>query len=46
MSNAGNMVNNMRFINTHPSNGLIQAKGNGTIETENAQTIDWISYIF
>ena len=43
MSNVGNVTNNMTFINTYLPNGLIQAKGNGTIETENGQTIDWIS---
>jgi hypothetical protein len=39
----GNVTNNMTFINPYLPNGLIQAKGNRTIETENVQTIDWIS---
>lgn len=43
MSNVGNVTNNMTFINTYLPHGVIQAKGNGTIETESGQTIDWIS---
>ena len=43
MKNIGKVVNNMTFTNTYLSNGLIQAKGNGTITTKDGQTIDWIS---
>jgi hypothetical protein len=43
MKNIGKIANNMTFINICLSNGLIQAKGNGTITTKNSQTIDWIS---
>ena len=39
----GNVTNNMTFINTHLPDKSIQAKGNGTIETRDGQTIDWIS---
>ena len=43
MKNMGKVANNMTFTNTYISNGLIQAKGNGTITTKDGQTIDWIS---
>jgi hypothetical protein len=43
MKNIGKIANNMTFTNTYLSNGLIQAKGNGTITTKDGQTIDWIS---
>ena len=43
MSDVGYVTNNMTFINTYLPDGQIQAKGNGTIETESGQTIDWIS---
>jgi hypothetical protein len=43
MTNIGNVTNNMTFINTYLPDNSIQAKGNGTIETEDGQTIDWIS---
>jgi len=43
MRDIGNVTNNMTFINTHLPDKSIQAKGNGTIETMDGQTIDWIS---
>jgi hypothetical protein len=43
MTNIGNVTNNMTFINTYLSDNSIQAKGNGTIKTEDGQTINWIS---
>ena len=43
MKNIGKVANNITFTNTYLSNGLIHAKGNGTITTKDGQTIDWIS---
>ena len=43
MKNIGNVTNNMTFINTYLPDNSIQAKGNGTIITEDGQTINWIS---
>lgn len=43
MRGIGNVTNNMTFINTHLPDKSIQAKGNGTIETRDGQTIYWIS---
>ena len=43
MTNVGNVTNNMTFINTYLPDNSIQGKGNGTIKTEDDQTIDWIS---
>jgi hypothetical protein len=43
MKNVGNVTNNMTFINTHLSDGLIQSKSKGVITTGNGQNIGWIS---
>ena len=43
MGGIGNVTNNMTFVNTYLPDKSIQAKGNGTIETEDDQTVDWIS---
>ena len=43
MKNIGNVTNNMTFFNTYFPDNSIQGKGNGTIKTEDGQTIDWIS---
>jgi len=43
MKSVGNVTNNMTFINTYLPDNSIQGKGNGTIKTEDGQTIDWIS---
>jgi hypothetical protein len=43
MINIGNVTNNMTFTNTYLPDKSVQAKGNGTIETEDGQTINWIS---
>ena len=43
MKNVGNVTNNMTFFNTYFPDSSIQGKGNGTIKTEDGQTIDWIS---
>ncbi|MBA3978473.1 MAG: hypothetical protein H0X50_09840 [Nitrosopumilus sp.] len=39
----GNVTNNMTFTNTCLPDKSVQAKGNGTIETEDGQIIDWVS---
>lgn len=43
MKNVGNVTNNMTFINTHMSDGTIQSAANGTITSEDGQSINWIS---
>jgi hypothetical protein len=43
MRDIGNVTNNMTFFNTHLPDKSIQARGNGTIETRDGQTIGWIS---
>ncbi len=43
MKNVGNVTNNMTFINTHLSDGTIQSAANGTITSEDGQSINWIS---
>ena len=43
MKNVGNVTNKMTFFNTYFPDNLIQGKGNGTIKTDDGQTIDWIS---
>jgi hypothetical protein len=43
MKNIGNVTNNATFTKTYLSDGLIQCDGRGTIETEDGQSIDWIS---
>ncbi|KAA2283727.1 hypothetical protein E5N71_00815 [Candidatus Nitrosocosmicus sp. SS] len=44
MKDIGNVKNNMTFINTYNAQStIIQGKGNGTIETSDGQTIDWMS---
>ena len=43
MRNVGNVTNNMTFTNTYLSPALVQATGKGTIETNDGQSIDWIS---
>ena len=39
----GNVTINETFINTYLSDELLQGTGNGTIETADGQSIDWIS---
>jgi hypothetical protein len=39
----GNVTNNQTFTNTYLSNELLQGRGNGTFETTDGQTINWIS---
>jgi hypothetical protein len=43
MKNVGNVTNNMTFTNTYLPDKSVQAIGNGTIETADGQTIDWVS---
>jgi hypothetical protein len=43
MKNIGYVTNNITFINTYLSSILIQAKAKGMIQTNDGQTIDWIS---
>jgi hypothetical protein len=44
MKYIGNVTNRMTFINTYDAQStIIQGRGNGTIETEDGQSIGWIS---
>ena len=44
MKDIGNVTNNMTFINTYNAQStIIKGKGNGTIETLDGQSIEWIS---
>ncbi len=44
MKDIGNVTNRMTFINTYDAQStIIQGRGNGTIETEDGQSIGWIS---
>ena len=38
-----NVTNNQTYISTHLSNELIQSTGNGTFETQDGESIPWIS---
>lgn len=39
----GNVTNNQTYISTHLSDKLIQSTGKGTFETQDGQSIAWIS---
>jgi hypothetical protein len=43
LKGVGNITNNQTYISTHLSDELIQSRGNGTFETPDGQSIDWIS---
>ncbi|HJR47916.1 MAG TPA: hypothetical protein VJ799_07145 [Nitrososphaeraceae archaeon] len=43
LKGVGNVTNNQTYISTHLSDELIQSRGNGTFETPDGQSIDWIS---
>jgi hypothetical protein len=43
LKGVGNVTNNQTYISTHLSDEFIQSTGNGTIETQNEESIAWIS---
>jgi len=43
LKNVGNITNNQTFLNTYLADDLVRGKGNGTFETQDGQTISWIS---
>jgi hypothetical protein len=43
VKNVGNVTNNMTFINTHLSDGMMQSTAKGVITSEDGQKISWIS---
>jgi hypothetical protein len=43
LKGVGNITNNQTYISTHLSDELIQSRGNGTFETQDGQSIAWIS---
>ena len=44
MKDIGNVTNRMTFINTYDAqSAVMQGRGNGTIETQDGQSIGWIS---
>jgi hypothetical protein len=43
LKGVGNVTNKQTYISTHLSDELIQSRGNGTFETPDGQSIDWIS---
>lgn len=43
MKNVGDVINNITFINTHLSDGIIQSAAKGVITAEDGQSISWIS---
>jgi hypothetical protein len=43
LKGVGNVTNNQTYLSTHLSDELIQSTGNGTIETQNGESIAWIS---
>ena len=42
LKGVGNVTNNQTYIGTYLSDELRQSRGNGTIETPDGQSIDWI----
>ncbi len=42
LKGVGNVTNNQTYISTHLSDELIQSTGNGTIETQDGESIAWI----
>lgn len=43
LKGAGNVTNNQTYLSTHLSDQLIQSTGNGTITTQNGESIGWIT---
>jgi hypothetical protein len=43
LKGVGNVTDNQTFIGTYLSDELVQSRGNGTIETQDGQSIAWIS---
>ena len=43
LKGVGNVTNNQTYISTHLSDKLIQNTGNGTIKTQNGESIAWIT---
>ena len=43
LKGVGNITNNQTYISTHLSDELIQSTGNGTFETQDGESIAWIS---
>jgi hypothetical protein len=43
LKGVGNVTNNKTYINTYLSDELLQGRGNGTLETPDGQSINWIS---
>jgi hypothetical protein len=42
LKGVGNVTNNQTYIGTYLSDELRQSRGNGTFETQDGQSIDWI----
>ena len=42
LKGVGNVTNNQTYIDTYLSDKLVQSTGNGTFETPDGQSIDWI----
>ena len=43
LKGVGNITNNQTYISTHLSDELIQSTGNGTFETQDGESIAWIT---
>jgi hypothetical protein len=43
LKGVGNVTNNQTYISTHLSDELIQSTGNGTFETQDGESIAWIT---
>jgi hypothetical protein len=43
LKGVGNVTNNQTFMSTHLSDELIQSTGNGTFETQDGESVAWIS---
>jgi hypothetical protein len=43
LKGVGNVTNNQTYISTHLTDKLIQSTGNGTIETQDGESIAWIT---
>ena len=43
LKGVGNVTNNQTYIGTYLSDELRQSRGNGTFETQDGQSIDWIT---
>ena len=43
LKGVGNVTNNQTYIDTYPSDKLVQSTGNGTFKTPDGQSIAWIA---